>query len=81
MAQVSVVPRRRSRPGRRAQLTFVGLGLTPVMLLLMGPGEFSLDALLFGRWLRREDRSASLPAKAESRGSHQVWAEERRISS
>src|SRR5438874_2483856 len=35
MAQVSVAPRRRSRPGRRAQLTFVGLGLTPVMLLLM----------------------------------------------
>jgi ABC-type sugar transport system permease subunit len=35
MAQVSVVPRRRNRPGRRAQLTFVGLGLTPVMLLLM----------------------------------------------
>jgi len=35
MAQVSVAPRRRNRPGRRAQLTFVGLGLTPVMLLLM----------------------------------------------
>lgn len=29
------VPARRRHPGRRAQLTFVGLGLTPVMVLLM----------------------------------------------
>lgn len=29
------VPARRRHPGRRAQLTFVGLGLTPVMILLM----------------------------------------------
>jgi putative oxidoreductase len=51
-----------------------------IMFLLMGPGEFSLDALLFGRWLRREDQNASLPAKAVSRGSHQILAKERRVS-
>jgi putative oxidoreductase len=52
-----------------------------VLFLLVGPGEFSLDALLFGGWLRRKDASASRPARAEVRGSHQVWAEERRVSS
>jgi putative oxidoreductase len=51
-----------------------------VTFLLVGPGEFSLDALLFGRWLRRDDPAALPPARSETRGSH-IWAEERRVSS
>jgi ABC-type sugar transport system permease subunit len=45
MAQARAAVGRRQRPGRRAQLTFVGLGLTPIMLLLI---VFSLIPIVGG---------------------------------
>jgi putative oxidoreductase len=52
-----------------------------VAFLLVGPGEFSLDALLFGRLLRREDPADALTVRTEARSPHPIWAEERRGSS